>query len=117
MLFRSYLDKRLDPWELGVAAIGYTAIAGSLRDMVDMGGTLLGYDIPGSPRTPQGGVLSSIVPGMSLVEDIAAALAGMAPKMRSDGTFGPPNPDAVLNILPFRGLPQVAPFLKGLTAN
>jgi len=112
-----YLEKRLDPWELGMAALGYTAIAGSLRDMVDIGGTALGYDVPGSPRVPQGGVLSSFVPGLSLAEDSIAALRGLAPKMRSDGTFGPPDPDAVLKVLPFGRLPQVAPILKGLTAN
>jgi len=111
-----YLEKRLDPWELGMAALGYTAIAGWLRDVIDIGGTALGYDIPGSPRVPRGGVTSSFVPGLSLVEDGFSALAGLAPKMRSDGTFGPPDPDAFLKIVPFGRLPWVVPFLRGLAA-
>lgn len=112
-----YVERRLSPWELGVAALGYTAMAGSLRDVVDIAGTLGGYDIPGSPRTPRGGVASSIIPGLSLAEDIAASIAGVAPKMRADGTFGSPDPGAITKILPFGRTPYILPVLNGLTAN
>src|SRR5690606_32662241 len=54
-----YLDRRLSPLELGIAALGYTAQAGFARDLLDIGGSILGYDVPGSPRVPQGGVASS----------------------------------------------------------
>lgn len=104
--WEKYKETRLAPESIGMAAIGYTALGGWARDMLDMGGSFAGFEVPGSPRVPRGGFLSSIVPGLSLVEDVQAAASGLIQKGDPSGT---------LRVLPMGRVPFIAPILQALT--
>lgn len=106
---------RLTAANLGIAAMGYTAIGGALRDMLDVGGSALGYNIPGSPRTPKGQIVSGFIPGVSLVEDVLGGLSDLAPHWDAEGNFKQPDPTGLLRTLPFGRTPFLLPMLQGLT--
>lgn len=112
-----FLEARLNPADLAVSALGYTALAGGARDVLDIGGTVLGYDVPASPRTPRGGALSSLIPAASLAEGAIGAAQSVAPRTLSDGSFGSRDLTAPLRMLPFGRTPFLAPVINALTSD
>lgn len=103
--WEKFKEQRLSPENIAMAALGYTALGGWARDVLDMGGAFTGFDVPGSPRTPKGGFLSSVVPGLSLVEDVQQA----ASKLVQQG-----DPTSTLRVLPFGRTPFVAPIFQAI---
>lgn len=103
--WEKYKENRLTPANIGVAAMGYTALGGWARDVLDMGASITGFDIPGSPRVPKGGVWSSMVPGLSLLEDVAGAASDLTQKG---------DPTSTLRVTPFGRVPFIAPIFQAI---
>lgn len=104
--WEKYKENRLSPETIGMAAIGYTALGGWARDVLDMGGSFAGFEVPGSPRVPRGGYWSSLVPGMSLAEDVQAAASSLIQQG---------DPTSTLRVLPMGRVPFIAPILQAIT--
>lgn len=105
-----YLEKALHPGRLFANAIGYTAMAGLARDVMDVGGgTVLGLDMPGQPQgIGYGGAVSSTVPGLGFLEDAITALHGLT--KTQDGEYQG-SAAGFLKILPGGRMPYVAPVI------
>lgn len=104
--WEKYKENRLSASSIGMAALGYTAMGGWARDMLDIGLGSIGVDVPGSPRTPRGGFVSGLIPGLSLVEDFKNSATDLV--QRGD-------PGSVLRVLPFGRTPFIQPLLQGLS--